>query len=204
MRQLRGPHLSTSRNGSVKLVDRARYAWDLSVSSRSTPRQTRWSPHSYWPVLKFLLLLFCCSLRRKVFGVGVEFVRVGRFCRVRPGGHLIGRFCRRSSSPCPRRPHSDPCRLQVRTGCLATHPGLLLDAPQRPSQSPRATACCFFLRSRRCSYRRRLQCLAPESTSRALFSLAGFQVTLIGRFWVTAEGHWSRCWCTLNGAPRHL
>ena len=46
----------------------------------------------------------------------------------------------------------------------------------------------FFLRSRRCSYRRRLQCLAPESTSRALFSLAGFQVTLIGRFWVTAEG----------------
>jgi len=31
------------------------------------------------------------------------------------------------------------------------------------------------------------RCLAPESTSRALFSLAGFQVTLIGRFWVTAE-----------------
>ena len=53
---------------------------------------------------------------------------------------------------------------------------------------PRATTCCFFLRSRRCSYRRRLQCLAPESTSRALFSLAGFQVTLIVRFWVTAEG----------------
>lgn len=26
-----------------------------------------------------------------------------------------------------------------------------------------------------------------ESTSQALFSLAGFQVTIIGRFWVTAE-----------------
>ena len=28
----------------------------------------------------------------------------------------------------------------------------------------------------------------PESTSQASFSLAGFQVTIIGRFWVTAEG----------------
>ena len=26
-----------------------------------------------------------------------------------------------------------------------------------------------------------------ESTSQASFSLAGFQVTIIGRFWVTAE-----------------
>jgi hypothetical protein len=32
------------------------------------------------------------------------------------------------------------------------------------------------------------KCLTPESTSRASFSLAGFQVTLIGRFWVTPEG----------------
>ena len=31
-------------------------------------------------------------------------------------------------------------------------------------------------------------CLTPESTSRALSSLAGFQVTLIGRFWLTPEG----------------
>ena len=30
-------------------------------------------------------------------------------------------------------------------------------------------------------------CLTPKSTSRASFSLAGFQVTLIGRFWVTPE-----------------
>ena len=30
-------------------------------------------------------------------------------------------------------------------------------------------------------------CLMPKSTSRASFSLAGFQVTLIGRSWVTPE-----------------
>jgi hypothetical protein len=29
-----------------------------------------------------------------------------------------------------------------------------------------------------------------ESTSPASFSLAGFQVTLIGRFWVTPEGQY--------------
>lgn len=34
-----------------------------------------------------------------------------------------------------------------------------------------------------------------ESTSQALFSLAGFQVTIIGRFWVTAEDG------ILNGGP---
>src|SRR5271165_2687246 len=31
-----------------------------------------------------------------------------------------------------------------------------------------------------------------ESTSRVSFSLAGFQVTLIGRFWVTPEAAWLR------------
>src|SRR5450755_412456 len=37
----------------------------------------------------------------------------------------------------------------------------------------------FSLRSRRCSYRRRLSCLASHSTSPSLI--------LVGRFWVTAE-----------------
>jgi hypothetical protein len=31
------------------------------------------------------------------------------------------------------------------------------------------------------------KCLAPKSTTRDSFSLAGFQVTLIGRFWMTPE-----------------
>jgi hypothetical protein len=68
-------------------------------------------------------------------------------------------------------------------------------APRSPVQcavkaspdAPGLSLVVVFLRSRRCSCRRRLQRLTPESTSRASFSLAGFQVTLIGRFWVTAE-----------------
>src|SRR5882724_7905734 len=45
-----------------------------------------------------------------------------------------------------------------------------------------------YRRSIRCSWRRRLQCLPASSTSLATnFSLAGFQVTTYGRFWVTPE-----------------
>ncbi len=96
---------------------------------------------------RFCGFCFCFSLRRKVFGVGVGVgvgVDVGRFCRVRPGGHLVGRFCRRSPSPHPRRTHSDPGRFQVGTGGLPTHPGLLLDAPQGPSESSQGYNLLFF------------------------------------------------------------
>ena len=50
------PSSIASRNGSHKLMDGT--GWEIHVLSRSTPRQTRWSPHSRWPVLRFLLLLF--------------------------------------------------------------------------------------------------------------------------------------------------
>lgn len=40
-----------------------------------------------------------------------------------------------------------------------------------------------------------------ESTSQALFSLAGFQVTIIGRFWVTAEADCS--FTSLLAIPIH-
>jgi hypothetical protein len=56
---------------------------------------------------------FCFFLSSKVFGVEVD--REGRSCRVRPGGHLVpvGRFCRRSPSPRPRRQHSTADRFQI-------------------------------------------------------------------------------------------
>src|SRR5450755_2187780 len=52
---------------------------------------------------------------------------------------------------------------------------------------PRAITCCFFASLKTLLIPTKAKCLAPESTSRASFSLAGFQVTLIGRFWVTPE-----------------
>src|SRR5580700_10936591 len=51
---------------------------------------------------------------------------------------------------------------------------------------PRAITCCFFASLRTLLISTKATCLTPKSTSRASFSLAGFQVTIIGRFWVTA------------------
>ncbi len=52
---------------------------------------------------------------------------------------------------------------------------------------PRAITCCRFASLKTLLISTKAKCLAPKSTSRASFSLAGFQVTLIGRFWVTPE-----------------
>jgi hypothetical protein len=64
------------------------------------------------------------------------------FCRDGAGGHLglVGRFCRCAPSPCPRRAHSDPGCFQIGAGGPPTHPGLLLDAPQWPSEPSSNTA----------------------------------------------------------------
>src|SRR5258708_18529463 len=55
---------------------------------------------------------------------------------------------------------------------------------------PRAITCCFFASLKTLLISTKATCLTPKSTSRAPFSLAGFQVTLIGRFWVTPEVKW--------------
>ena len=52
---------------------------------------------------------------------------------------------------------------------------------------PRAITCCFFASLKTLLMSTKAKCLTPKSTSRASFWLAGFQVTLIGRFWVTPE-----------------
>lgn len=50
-----------------------------------------------------------------------------------------------------------------------------------------------FRRSKDWPSRGRVQALAPGSMSRAWLSLAGFQVTGIGRIWVTAVDELVRC-----------
>lgn len=57
--------------------------------------------------------------------------------------------------------------------------------PSRPS----AITCCRFSSLKTLLMPTKATVPMSESTSQALFSLAGFQVTIIGRFWVTAEGH---------------
>src|SRR6266404_48457 len=52
---------------------------------------------------------------------------------------------------------------------------------------PRAITCCFFASLKTLLIPTKATALRRNQRPRASFSLAGFQVTLIGRFWVTAE-----------------
>ncbi len=61
------------------------------------------------------------------------------------------------------------------------------DAPRSLARCAGAITCCFFASLKTLLISTKATCLTPKSTSRASFSLAGFQVTLIGRFWVTPE-----------------
>ena len=130
---------------------------------------------------------------RSCFWRGVCLSRVGGvtslagFASLRVGGHLVGRFCRRSPSPCSRWPHRDPGRFQIGACRFPTHTGGLLDAPQRPAQPSQRDDLLFLLFAQDIAHGDGGYSLSSRSMSRALLSLAGFQVTLIGRFWVTAE-----------------
>src|SRR6266849_2748605 len=53
---------------------------------------------------------------------------------------------------------------------------------------PRAITCCFFASLKTLLIPTKATALRRNQRPRGSFSLAGFQVTLIGRFWVTAEG----------------
>jgi len=94
---------------------------------------------------------------------------------VGPGGHLIGRFCRRPPSPRTRRTHADTGRFQI--GASRFSP-----APRSPARcaataipvAPGLLVVVVSLRSRRCSCRQKLQPLMSESTSQT--------PTLVGRF----------------------
>jgi hypothetical protein len=52
---------------------------------------------------------------------------------------------------------------------------------------PRAITCCFFASLKTLLIPTKATALHRNQRPRVSFSLAGFQVTLIGRFWVTAE-----------------
>ena len=105
-----------------------------------------------------------------------------------PGGDLVGRFCRRPPSPRTRRRHADTGRLQVAASRFSPHPGLLLDASQRPSQSSQGYYLLSFRFAQDLAH-------ATEATTAhvginvpdSYFRWPIFQVTIIGRFWVTPE-----------------
>src|SRR5438445_11282239 len=75
---------------------------------------------------------------------------------------------------------------------------------------PRAITCCFFSSLKTLLIPPKATALRRNQRPRASFSLAGFQVTLIGRFWVTAEACvrdyfpiWAKSW-TLGLTQKQL
>ena len=106
----------------------------------------------------------------------------------RVGRHLYGRICRRVAPP-PRRPHGEPGGLEVGAGRLAPHARRLLDAPERPAQSPQGPELPVVCRHSRCwsSRREGPQPHPPRQRLERLPSMAGFEVSTYGRFWVSTE-----------------
>ena len=65
--------------------------------------------------------------------------------RAKVGGHLVGRFCRRSPSPTARAvAPAIPAAFRYAAGRFAANAGLLLDAPQRPAQPPQRDDLLFL------------------------------------------------------------
>ena len=98
-------------------------------------------------VTSFSLAGFAFSLleRFSELGLGLGLIVGVGFAASDPvvTSFSLARFCRRSPSPCVQRPHPDPGRLQIGSDRLPTHPGLLLDAPQWPSESSQGNHLLF-------------------------------------------------------------
>src|ERR1700757_3716522 len=65
---------------------------------------------------------------------------------------------------------------------------------------PKATTCCFFASLKTLLIPTKANALRRNQRPQASFSLAGFEVTLIGRFWVTAEAFF---WKDMNWIRDH-
>jgi hypothetical protein len=115
-----------------------------------------------------------------------------------------GRFCRCSPSPPTRRTHAHAGCLQIGACRFPTHPGLLLDAPQRPSQSSQGYYLLSFRFAQDVAHADRSYITPCRiQRPRLLLSLAGFQLTLIGRIWVTAEAKRYSIATTTNPVSRN-
>ena len=177
-----------SRNGSQKLVDGASLGLFCPESLNSTPN----------PVVTSSALAgfaFALSLlgRYSVLVLVLGLTALAGFAASDPVVTSLAGFAG------ARRPHAPVAAPRSRP---------LSGRRRRSPDAPRSLARCaarairvvpglslvvFSLRSRRCSYRRRLLPYAGLNVPEPSFPLAGFEVTLIGRFWVTPEGLFALC-----------
>ncbi len=123
-------------------------------------------------------------------GSGVTRARVGGGRRRRVGGHLRrnGRFCRTSGRPSPAS-HHHAGGLQVAAGRLAPDPGRSLDASQRPAEASQRQDLLSFPFGQDVAHAGQEHAVpAPRQRLGPLSEMAGFQVSINGRIWVSTEG----------------
>ena len=122
-------------------------------------------------------------------GGGGHRPRGGRVCGVRVGGHhrRNGRFCRVAARTTAA-PHPKASGFQVAAGRLPAHPGGLFDAAERPAESPQRQNLLSFLVSQDVAHAAQER-RVPRRRQRlgSLSEMAGFQVSINGRFWVSTE-----------------
>jgi len=110
---------------------------------------------------------------------------------VRVGGHprRDGRFWRpllRLTTPTPDR---HPGGSQIAADRLATDGGRLFDVPQRPAQSPQRHYLLFLVLAQDVAHPQRWTRSPPVGVNVSVLRVvAGFQVSINGRFWVSTEG----------------
>ena len=123
-------------------------------------------------------------------GVGRYRPRGGRVCCGRVGGHLPGngRFCRLCRRP-PWAADRQPRRLQIGADRLAAAPGRLFDAPERPSQAPKRQDLLSLLVAQDVAHPGEGPCPCRRQRLSRGPLMAGFHVSINGRFWVSPEGH---------------
>jgi hypothetical protein len=107
------------------------------------------------------------------------------------GGHPLrgGRFWRPLSGSPSRAPHRDPGRAQIRARRFSTDTSLFLDAPQRPAQPPQRQYLMLLLVAQNVGHPGGgARPLPPRQRLEHLLVVAGFAVSMGGRFWVSTEG----------------
>jgi hypothetical protein len=102
------------------------------------------------------------------------------------GGHLYGRFCRTMVSPPTWRSQCNAGGAKIIACRFTAHSRCLFDPPKRP---PKAAQCHYLIPlffAQDITHANRGYLPPPWLMSR-LLAMAGFEVTLYGRFWVTPE-----------------
>jgi len=159
------PSSTASRNGSHKLVDGTGWGGCCSEALNSTPNPV---------VTSSALAGFAVAFPFEGSFSGLGLTGFAASDPVVTSVSLAG-FAGARRPQGARRTHPDPGRFEIGAGGLPTHPGLLLDAPQWPSEPSQGNHLLFFRFAQDVAHiDEGYRALRRIQRPRASFSLAGF------------------------------